>query len=69
MFIDTFYVARYASHMRVGIYARVSTHDQQTLPMQLKQMKEYIERRKWKLAIEFQEIGSGRRPGPSARSF
>lgn len=45
--------------MRVGIYARVSTHDQQTLPMQLKQMKEYIENRKWELAAEFQEIGSG----------
>ena len=45
--------------MRVGIYARVSTVDQQTLPMQLKQMKEYIKNRKWKLSVEFQEIGSG----------
>lgn len=45
--------------MRVGIYARVSTHDQHTLPMQLKQMKEYIGHRNWKLAAEVQEIGSG----------
>lgn len=50
--------------MRVGIYARVSTHDQQTLPMQLKQMREYIENRKWKLAVEFQEVGSGAKTRP-----
>ena len=50
--------------MRVGLYARVSTHDQQTLPMQLKQMREYIKNRKWKLTIEFQEIGSGAKTRP-----
>lgn len=50
--------------MRVGIYARVSTHDQQTLPMQLKQMKEYIRNRNWKLTTEVQEIGSGAKTRP-----
>lgn len=50
--------------MRVGIYARVSTHDQQTLPMQLKQMKTYIKNRKWNLTVEFQEIGSGAKTRP-----
>lgn len=50
--------------MRVGIYARVSTHDQQTLPMQLKQVKEYIKNRNWKLATEVQEIGSGAKTRP-----
>ena len=50
--------------MRVGIYARVSTHDQQTLPMQLKQMKEYIKNRKWKLTTEVQEVGSGAKTRP-----
>jgi putative DNA-invertase from lambdoid prophage Rac len=50
--------------MRVGIYARVSTHDQQTLGMQLDQMKEYIERRGWGLSVEFQEIGSGAKTRP-----
>ena len=50
--------------MRVGIYARVSTHDQQTLPMQLKHMKEYIKNRKWELTIEFQEVGSGSKTRP-----
>lgn len=32
--------------------------------MQLKQMKEYIKNRKWKLIIEFQEIGSGAKTRP-----
>ena len=50
--------------MRVGLYARVSTHDQQTLPMQLKQMKEYIKNRKWKLTTEVQEVGSGAKTRP-----
>src|SRR4051812_46135420 len=33
--------------MRVGLYARRSTYDRQTLTMQLKQMREYIRNRKW----------------------
>jgi putative DNA-invertase from lambdoid prophage Rac len=45
--------------MRVGLYARVSTHDQQTLPMQLSAMREYVERRGWIVAVEVSEIGSG----------
>jgi DNA invertase Pin-like site-specific DNA recombinase len=50
--------------MRVGIYARVSTHDQQTLPMQLEKMREYIEHRKWKLTVEVEEVGSGAKTRP-----
>ena len=50
--------------MRVGIYARVSTHDQQTLPMQLKQMQDYIKNRQWVLTVEFQEVGSGAKTRP-----
>jgi len=38
--------------MKVGLYARVCTHDQQTLPMQLSAMREYVERRGWKVVIE-----------------
>lgn len=30
--------------IRIEIYARVSIHDQQTLPMQLSEMREYAER-------------------------
>ncbi len=50
--------------MRVGIYARVSTQDQQTLPMQLERMKEYIEHRGWTLAVEVEEVGSGAKTRP-----
>lgn len=50
--------------MRVGIYARVSTQDQQTLPMQLQKMKEYIKHRGWTLTTEVQEIGSGAKTRP-----
>lgn len=50
--------------MRVGIYARVSTHDQQTLPMQLSQMKDYIKNRQWTLEVEFEEVGSGAKTRP-----
>lgn len=57
-------IVTYDAFMRVGLYARVSTHDQQTLPMQLKQMKEYIKNRKWILTVEFQEVGSGAKTRP-----
>jgi putative DNA-invertase from lambdoid prophage Rac len=45
--------------MRVGLYARVSTHDQQTLPMQLEAMRDYAKRRKWTVAAEVRDVGSG----------
>ncbi|MBL8179996.1 MAG: recombinase family protein [Blastocatellia bacterium] len=50
--------------MRVGIYARVSTIDQQTLPMQLEQMREYVRNRGWTLATEVEEVGSGAKVRP-----
>ena len=31
--------------LRVGLYARVSTHDQQTLPLQIEAMQDYLTRR------------------------
>ncbi len=45
--------------MRAGLCARVSTHDQQTLPMQLSAMRDYVAKRGWKIALEVQDIGSG----------
>src|SRR5713226_5486191 len=45
--------------VRVGLYARVSTHDQQTLPLQLAAMRDYVAKRAWKTAVEIQEVGSG----------
>jgi len=44
---------------RVGLYARVSTHDQQTLPLQLAAMREYARKRGWTIAIEIKDVGSG----------
>ncbi|MCY7347266.1 MAG: recombinase family protein [Pyrinomonadaceae bacterium] len=64
MFFDTAFRIFYHSMMRTGIYARVSTHDQQTLPMQLSQMKDYINNRQWTLTAEFQEVGSGAKIRP-----
>lgn len=45
--------------MRTGIYARISTHDQKTLPMQLEKMREYIKNRDWTLTVEIEEVASG----------
>ena len=50
--------------IRVGIYARVSTHDQQTLPLQLKAMRQYVKQRKWKLVLQVEEVGSGSKQRP-----
>lgn len=50
--------------MKAGIYARVSTHDQQTLPMQLKAMRRYLKQRGWKLHLQVEEVGSGAKQRP-----
>jgi putative DNA-invertase from lambdoid prophage Rac len=44
---------------RAGLYARVSTHDQQTLPMQLSAMREYARNRGWEITVEVKDVGSG----------
>lgn len=45
--------------LRAGLYARVSTNDQQTLPMQSRAMREYAARRGWTIAMQVRDIGSG----------
>lgn len=45
--------------VRVGLYARVSTHDQQTLPLQLAAMQEYVTRRGWVVVVRVEDVGSG----------
>jgi putative DNA-invertase from lambdoid prophage Rac len=45
--------------MRVAIYARVSTHDQQTLGMQVDTMQSYLRDRGWKVTRRAEDIGSG----------
>src|SRR2546426_11237013 len=48
-----------AKMFRVGLYARVSSNDQQTLPMQSRAMREYAARRGWTVALQVREVGSG----------
>src|SRR5437764_11150912 len=44
---------------RAGLYARVSSHDQQTLPMQLTAMRNYARKRGWTITLEIKDVGSG----------
>lgn len=50
--------------MRVGLYARVSTHDQQTLGLQLAAMRSYVQDRGWSLVQQIQDVGSGAKERP-----
>jgi putative DNA-invertase from lambdoid prophage Rac len=45
--------------LRAGLYARVSTNDQQTLPMQNRALREHAARRGWTIAMQVREVGSG----------
>lgn len=45
--------------MKIALYARVSTSDQQTIPMQLETMREYAEKRNLEVIKEVEEIASG----------
>jgi len=58
-FLDTPNIA-----MKAALYSRVSTHDQQTLPLQLKAMRAYAKKRGWKVALEIKEVGSGAKTRP-----
>jgi putative DNA-invertase from lambdoid prophage Rac len=50
---------RRSKMFRAGLYARVSTNDQQTLAMQNRAMREYAGRRGWIIALQVREVGSG----------
>jgi len=45
--------------LRAGLYARVSTHDQQTIPLQTRALREYATRRGWTIAVQVREVGTG----------
>src|ERR1035438_6944017 len=45
--------------LRAGLYARVSTNDQQTIPLQIRAVREYAGRRGWTIASQVKEVGSG----------
>jgi putative DNA-invertase from lambdoid prophage Rac len=48
-----------AKTFRAGLYARVSTNDQQTLAMQNRAMREYAARRGWTIVLQVREVNSG----------
>lgn len=50
--------------IKVGLYARVSTTDQQSLSLQLEAMKTYVKNRKWSIALEIKDVGSGANQRP-----
>ena len=45
--------------LRAGLYARVSTNDQQTLAMQNRAMREYAARRGWTVIMQVRDVNSG----------
>ena len=55
--------------MRAAFYARVSTHDQQTLGMQVEAMAAYIKNRGWVASRRIEDIGSGSRERPGRESL
>jgi DNA invertase Pin-like site-specific DNA recombinase len=55
--------------MRAAVYARVSTHDQQTLGMQVDAMTSYVEDRGWNLARQIKDVGSGAKHRPGRESL
>jgi DNA invertase Pin-like site-specific DNA recombinase len=50
--------------MRAVIYARVSTHDQNTIPMQIKKCREYAKARNWTVSHIMKDIASGAKQRP-----
>lgn len=45
--------------IKAAIYARVSTHDQNTLSMQIEKCSEFALARGWRIVKEIKEVGSG----------
>ena len=52
---------------RVGLYARVSTPHQHTIGMQLRQLREFLERRRWQKVLVVEEVVSGIQAAPGER--
>ena len=55
--------------MRAGLYARVSTHDQQTLSLQSEAMTTYIKNRGWVATRRIEDVGSGSKERPGRESL
>jgi putative DNA-invertase from lambdoid prophage Rac len=62
-------LAREVQAMRAAVYARVSTHDQQTLGLQSEAMANYIKNRGWVTTRQIEDIGSGAKERPGRESL
>jgi putative DNA-invertase from lambdoid prophage Rac len=56
---DPGFLARDTGIMKVGLYARVSTHDQQTLALQREAMAAYAMQRGWSIVMTVEDVSSG----------
>jgi DNA invertase Pin-like site-specific DNA recombinase len=63
------FLAREGQFMRAALYARVSTHDQQTLGLQTEAMRAYIKNRDWNVVKQVKDIGSGARDRPEREAL
>jgi DNA invertase Pin-like site-specific DNA recombinase len=52
------------ARLRAGIYARVSSAHQQSIPMQVRELGAYARRRGWSVVLTEKEIGSGAKKRP-----
>jgi putative DNA-invertase from lambdoid prophage Rac len=50
---------RHPKTFRAAIYARVSTLDQHTIPLQIRALRGYAARRGWTIALQVTEVGPG----------
>ena len=55
--------------MRAALYARVSTHDQQTIGLQMEAMLTSIRDRGWDVVRQVEDIGSGARQRPGREAL
>jgi putative DNA-invertase from lambdoid prophage Rac len=55
--------------MRAALYARVSTHDQQTLGLRSVAMPTYIRNRDWVATKPIEDVGSGSKELPGRESI
>jgi putative DNA-invertase from lambdoid prophage Rac len=62
-------LAREGQPVRTALYARVSTHDQQTLGLQIEAMSAYIRDRGWDLVKQVEDVGSGAKDRPGRESL
>jgi putative DNA-invertase from lambdoid prophage Rac len=52
-------LARGQQSVRAGLYARVSTQEQKTLPLQVRALRTYARQRGWTIGLQIKDVGSG----------